>query len=218
MSDYMMHSLHDRAAEARNRIRIMRLRYQANRGQEINHLISCQPTALKAVRLQALIPSKPDTFEDADSLEKLAVSFRIIFYRQVAILSISVAPSCRFLCRFHSLIDNPSWSYPLANSLKFSKGLLCWLRNISMKIELCPWILVHVTHQTVVLGYHILKSLQKCWNHADFGEKSAQFQIYSRLMSRPLSVYSGGVLGFKDITTPSLWIRYTYFIIIKCNV
>ena len=45
-----------KAAEARNRLRIMRLRYQANRAQEISHLISCQPTALKAVRLQALVP------------------------------------------------------------------------------------------------------------------------------------------------------------------
>lgn len=63
-----------RAAEARNRIRIMRLRYQANKAQEINHLISCQPSALKAVRLQALVPAKSDLTEKDDSLEKLAVS------------------------------------------------------------------------------------------------------------------------------------------------
>lgn len=62
-----------RAAEARNRIRIMRLRYQANRGQEINHLISCQPSALKAVRLQALVPAKSDLAEHNDSMEKLSV-------------------------------------------------------------------------------------------------------------------------------------------------
>ncbi|XP_067937694.1 protein LKAAEAR1-like [Watersipora subatra] len=61
-----------KAAEARNRIRIMRLRYHANRGQEINHLISCQPSALKAVRLQALVPAKSDLTEHGDTLEKLS--------------------------------------------------------------------------------------------------------------------------------------------------
>jgi len=61
-----------KAAEARNRIRIMRLRYQANKAQEINHLISCQPSAMKAVRLQALVPSKSDITEKNDTLEKLA--------------------------------------------------------------------------------------------------------------------------------------------------
>jgi len=45
-----------KAAEARNRIRLMRLRYQNNRASEVNHLISCQPTALKSVRLQSLVP------------------------------------------------------------------------------------------------------------------------------------------------------------------
>ena len=53
----------------------MRLRYQANKAQEINHLISCQPSAMKAVRLQALVPSKSDLTEKNDTLEKLAVSF-----------------------------------------------------------------------------------------------------------------------------------------------
>lgn len=60
-----------KAAEARNRLRIMRLRYQANRAQEINHLISCQPSALKAVRLQALVPAKPETTDRPDILDKL---------------------------------------------------------------------------------------------------------------------------------------------------
>ena len=63
-----------KAAEARNRIRIMRLRYEANRGQEINHLISCQPTARKAVRLQALIPVKHEDRSQGDKLDKLSVS------------------------------------------------------------------------------------------------------------------------------------------------
>ncbi|XP_048730763.1 protein LKAAEAR1-like [Ostrea edulis] len=60
-----------KAAEARNRLRIMRLRYQANRAQEISHLIACQPTALKAVRLQALVPSYPDKDDRRDRLDKL---------------------------------------------------------------------------------------------------------------------------------------------------
>ena len=55
----------------------MRLRYQANKAQEINHLISCQPSAMKAVRLQALVPSKSDLTEKNDTLEKLAVSFML---------------------------------------------------------------------------------------------------------------------------------------------
>ncbi|WAR16258.1 LKAM1-like protein [Mya arenaria] len=60
-----------KAAEARNRLRIMRLRYQSSRAQEIGHLIACQPTALKAVRLQALVPSYPNEKDRGDSLEKL---------------------------------------------------------------------------------------------------------------------------------------------------
>ena len=63
-----------KAAEARNRIRIMRMRYEANRGQEINHLIACQPTARKAVRLQALIPVKPEDRSQGDKLNKIEVS------------------------------------------------------------------------------------------------------------------------------------------------
>lgn len=60
-----------KAAEARNRLRIMRLRYQANRAQEISHLIACQPTALKAVRLQALVPAYPEREDRKDRLDKL---------------------------------------------------------------------------------------------------------------------------------------------------
>ncbi|XP_064597732.1 protein LKAAEAR1-like [Liolophura sinensis] len=60
-----------KAAEARNRLRIMRLRYQANRDQEICHLIACQPTALKAVRLQALVPSSLTRKDVGDPLDKL---------------------------------------------------------------------------------------------------------------------------------------------------
>ena len=42
--------------------------------QEISHLIACQPTALKAVRLQALLPAYPDIKDKGDALDKLDVS------------------------------------------------------------------------------------------------------------------------------------------------
>ncbi|CAL1538715.1 unnamed protein product [Lymnaea stagnalis] len=61
-----------KAAEARNRLRIMRLRYQANRAQEISHLIACQPVALKAVRLQALVPPHVEIKEKGDMLDKFS--------------------------------------------------------------------------------------------------------------------------------------------------
>ncbi|XP_022103570.1 protein LKAAEAR1-like [Acanthaster planci] len=60
-----------KAAEARNRLRVMRLRYQSNRAQEVKHLISCQPTAIKAVRLQAMVPPVPDRNSPGDALDKL---------------------------------------------------------------------------------------------------------------------------------------------------
>lgn len=59
-----------KAAEARNRIRLMRLRYQNNRSSEVNHLIGCQPTALKAVRLQSLVPPNSDKIYIRDLLVK----------------------------------------------------------------------------------------------------------------------------------------------------
>ncbi|XP_050389421.1 protein LKAAEAR1 isoform X1 [Patella vulgata] len=62
-----------KAAEARNRLRIMRLRYQANRAQEISHLIACQPSALKAVRLQALVPPYSDAKSKKDDMDKLDI-------------------------------------------------------------------------------------------------------------------------------------------------
>ena len=48
--------------------------------QEISHLIACQPTALKAVRLQALVPSYPDTKDKGDALDKLDVSTCLYFF------------------------------------------------------------------------------------------------------------------------------------------
>ncbi|KXJ12396.1 protein LKAAEAR1 [Exaiptasia diaphana] len=59
-----------KAAEARNRLRLMRLRYDNNRASEVNHLISCQPTALKAVRLQSLVPPYTDKICIRDLLGK----------------------------------------------------------------------------------------------------------------------------------------------------
>ncbi|XP_077990191.1 protein LKAAEAR1-like [Glandiceps talaboti] len=60
-----------KAAEARNRLRVMRLRYQANRAEEVKHLIACQPTSLKAVRLQALVPPYPESISSSDALDSL---------------------------------------------------------------------------------------------------------------------------------------------------
>uniref|UniRef100_W5MDE6 LKAAEAR motif containing 1 n=2 Tax=Lepisosteus oculatus TaxID=7918 RepID=W5MDE6_LEPOC len=61
-----------RAAEARNRVRSMRVRYQSMRAQEINHLISCQPTAQKAVRLELLLPAKLEKISPGnDAVDKL---------------------------------------------------------------------------------------------------------------------------------------------------
>eukprot|EP00794_Sanderia_malayensis_P012254 gene12254-13516_t len=59
-----------KAAEARNRARLLRLHYQRNRGQEVSHLISCQPTAIKAMRLQTLLPPYPKKVEVRDMLGK----------------------------------------------------------------------------------------------------------------------------------------------------
>lgn len=60
-----------KAAEARNRIRVMRLQYQAMRAHEIKHLIACQPTSLKALRFEALVPPVMDISNPGDELDKL---------------------------------------------------------------------------------------------------------------------------------------------------
>lgn len=46
-----------KAAEARNRTRIMKMRYFHSKQDEIDHLIESQPTANKAVRLEAFLPA-----------------------------------------------------------------------------------------------------------------------------------------------------------------
>ncbi|CAI9582556.1 unnamed protein product, partial [Staurois parvus] len=50
-----------KAAEARNRIRLMRFRFQCMRAQELNNLISCQPTARDAIRLEVFLPPRTQT-------------------------------------------------------------------------------------------------------------------------------------------------------------
>ncbi len=51
----------------------MRLRYEANRADEIQHLTASQPTARKAVRLQALLPTKEQRKGHPDKLSKTEV-------------------------------------------------------------------------------------------------------------------------------------------------
>lgn len=58
----------------------MRLRYQNNRSSEVTHLISCQPTALKAVRLQSLVPPNPDKIYIRDLLVKNEVRIHKLIY------------------------------------------------------------------------------------------------------------------------------------------
>lgn len=41
--------------------------------QEISHLIACQPVALKAVRLQALVPPHAEIKDKGDLLDKFSV-------------------------------------------------------------------------------------------------------------------------------------------------
>lgn len=60
-----------KAAEARNRLRIMRTTFLRRRAEDINHLIAAQPNALQAVRLQAMVPPKFDKLDGGDSLEPL---------------------------------------------------------------------------------------------------------------------------------------------------
>ncbi|XP_030068489.1 protein LKAAEAR1 [Microcaecilia unicolor] len=60
-----------KAAEARNRIRVKRLRFQCMRAQEIKHLISCQPRAMAAVRLEVFLPPQQEIQFPRDPIGKL---------------------------------------------------------------------------------------------------------------------------------------------------
>jgi len=59
-----------KAAEARNRVNLLRSKYYCKKGDEINRLITCQPTAIKAVRLQSLLPNRPARIKFHDVMEK----------------------------------------------------------------------------------------------------------------------------------------------------
>lgn len=60
-----------KAAEARNRIRLMRIRFQCRKSQELNNLISCQPTAREAIRLEVFLPPRPLEDKSRDPLRRL---------------------------------------------------------------------------------------------------------------------------------------------------
>ncbi|XP_018415123.1 PREDICTED: protein LKAAEAR1 [Nanorana parkeri] len=59
-----------KAAEARNRIRLMRFRFQYMRAQELNNLISLQPTALDAIRLEVFLPPRARAVDTCDTLQR----------------------------------------------------------------------------------------------------------------------------------------------------
>ncbi|OCT62520.1 protein LKAAEAR1 [Xenopus laevis] len=60
-----------KAAEAQNRIRLTRFRFQCLRAQELNHLIAYQPTARDAIRLEVFLPSLPVTELPPDPLDRV---------------------------------------------------------------------------------------------------------------------------------------------------
>ncbi|XP_066442959.1 protein LKAAEAR1 [Eleutherodactylus coqui] len=60
-----------KAAEARNRIRLMRIRYQWMKAQEVKYLVSSQPTARDAIRLEVLLPPGPPVDKSRDPLHWL---------------------------------------------------------------------------------------------------------------------------------------------------
>ncbi|XP_026877436.2 protein LKAAEAR1 [Electrophorus electricus] len=60
-----------KAAEARNRIRQMRLQYQNLREQEMNLMISCQSNAQSAIRLELLLLAREKRVNIRDSLDQL---------------------------------------------------------------------------------------------------------------------------------------------------
>ncbi|XP_046869900.1 protein LKAAEAR1-like [Hypomesus transpacificus] len=59
------------AAEARNRLSQMRLRYNHLRAQEIDLMISCQDSAMDAIRLELLLRPKEEKINTIDCLNKL---------------------------------------------------------------------------------------------------------------------------------------------------
>jgi hypothetical protein len=61
-----------KAAEARNRTRLLHMRYINLKEDETEHLVDLQPSALKAVRLEAFLPNlKPKKSEFNDTLNPI---------------------------------------------------------------------------------------------------------------------------------------------------
>ncbi|XP_069809044.1 protein LKAAEAR1 [Dendropsophus ebraccatus] len=60
-----------KAAEARNRVRLMRIRFQRMRAQELNNLIAYQPTARDAIRLEVFMPPRSHSDKPRDPLRRL---------------------------------------------------------------------------------------------------------------------------------------------------
>ncbi|KAJ8017269.1 hypothetical protein DPEC_G00016060 [Dallia pectoralis] len=60
-----------KAAEARNRLRQMRLKYQCMRAKEINLMISGQDNAQTAIRLELLLSTEQSNTHTKDCLDKL---------------------------------------------------------------------------------------------------------------------------------------------------
>ncbi|XP_056105966.1 protein LKAAEAR1-like [Rhinichthys klamathensis goyatoka] len=60
-----------KAAEARNRVRQLRLHYQDLKEQEINLMISCQSTAQRAVRLEHLLTVSQRKINHTDCMDQL---------------------------------------------------------------------------------------------------------------------------------------------------
>ncbi|XP_075071409.1 protein LKAAEAR1 [Mixophyes fleayi] len=60
-----------KAAEARNRIRLMRIRFQYMKTYEFNNLISCQPTARDAIRLEVFMPPRSHKENPKDPLHRI---------------------------------------------------------------------------------------------------------------------------------------------------
>ncbi|KAG8447201.1 hypothetical protein GDO86_014607 [Hymenochirus boettgeri] len=59
-----------KAAEARDRLRLTRLRSQYIQVKEQNYLIACQPTAQDAIRLEALLAPRPQPALRQDPLNR----------------------------------------------------------------------------------------------------------------------------------------------------
>ena len=60
-----------KAAEARNRTRLLKMRYVNLKEDETEHIVDSQPTALKAARLEAFLPTFKKKYELNDSLNPI---------------------------------------------------------------------------------------------------------------------------------------------------